>query len=178
MALEMGMNLQEFATQYSEGNAVLEESWRRIYLMLFITDQHFAIIRNMPIFGLRDAITTVELPCGDYQSGNISQPTTFQQYDARELADVEVIYSSSTYLIDAVRIVIFILRNVTEIGGFSEGLVLVAEPKVAAWGFAAANLQKGSARNGWEGRRTLISGPPNCMHCRHNPLSTSLFPYI
>lgn len=110
MALEMGMNLQEFATQYGEGNAVLEESWRRIYWILFITDQHFAIVRNMPIFGLRDAITTVELPCeeSDYQSGNIPQPTTFQQYDARELADVEIIYSSFTYLIDAVRIVTFI----------------------------------------------------------------------
>lgn len=37
--------------------------------MLFITDQHFAIVRNMLIFGLRDAITTVELPCeeGHYQ---------------------------------------------------------------------------------------------------------------
>lgn len=126
----------------------LEESWRRTYWILFITDQHFAIVRNMPIFGLRDAITTVEPPCeeSDYQSGNISQLTTFRQYDARESADVEIIYSSFTYLIDAVRTVTFILRNVTEIGEFSEELFL-----------AAANLQKGSARNGWEGRRTLIT---------------------
>jgi len=63
MALEMGMNLQEFATQYGEGNAILEELWRRTYWILFITDQHFAIVRNMPIFRLRDAITIVELPC-------------------------------------------------------------------------------------------------------------------
>jgi Fungal specific transcription factor domain len=65
----MGMNLQEFATQYGEGSAVLEESRGRTYWMLFTTDQHFAIVRNMPIFGLRDAITTVELPCeeSDYK---------------------------------------------------------------------------------------------------------------
>ena len=71
MALEMGMNLQEFATQYGEGNSVLEESWRRTYWMLFITDQHFAIVKSMPIFALRDTITTVELPCeeSNYQSG-------------------------------------------------------------------------------------------------------------
>jgi hypothetical protein len=29
---------------------------------------------------------------------------------------------------------------------------------------AAANLQKGSARNGWEDRRTLIPSPPNFVH--------------
>lgn len=51
MALEMDMNPQEFATQYGEGNAVLEESWRRTYWILFIKDQHFAIVRNMPILG-------------------------------------------------------------------------------------------------------------------------------
>ena len=58
------------------------------------------------------------------------------------MADVEITYSFFTYLIGAVRIVTFILRNVTKTGGFSEGLVLAAEPKVAAWNLLLPTCKK------------------------------------
>lgn len=144
MALCIGMNFQEFASRYGEGNPVLEESWRRTYWMLFITDQHFAIVRNSIDYTLRDVITTVELPCeeSEYQSGNIPQPATLQQYEARDLADVEIVFSSFTYLIDAVRTVRFFLQKFTETGGLSEGLVLAAEPKVVSWNLLLPTCKK------------------------------------
>ena len=58
------------------------------------------------------------------------------------MVDVEIIYSSFTYLIDAVRIVTFVLRNITETGGFSEGLVLAADPKIAAWNLLLPTCKK------------------------------------
>jgi len=58
------------------------------------------------------------------------------------LADLGIVCSSFTYLIDAVRIVTFILRNVTETGRFSKGFVLAAEPKVAAWNLLLPTCKK------------------------------------
>lgn len=71
IALELQMNTQAFARVYGEGNAVLEESWRRTYLFLTVLDQHLAVVTIMPFFALRDVPNLVDLPCEDedYISG-------------------------------------------------------------------------------------------------------------
>jgi hypothetical protein len=65
MALDLGMGMREYAVQNGEGSSVLEESWRRTWWMIFITDCLFAGIRFSPMVLLRTVITTADLPCED-----------------------------------------------------------------------------------------------------------------
>lgn len=71
IAIEIGMNTQEFAVTYGLGDPVLEESWRRTYHFLTLTDQHFSVIVNNPVYTLIDIPNLVDLPCEDefYESG-------------------------------------------------------------------------------------------------------------
>lgn len=71
IAIDLCMNTQEFAVAYGEGNPVLEESWRRTYYLLALTDQHFSVIANNPMYALMNVPNLVDLPCDDefYESG-------------------------------------------------------------------------------------------------------------
>ena len=71
LGLELQINKKEFAYQHGEGDPVLEESWRRTYYLLHVTDQHAAVIASSPFFAMRDVPNQVDLPCDDeyYQSG-------------------------------------------------------------------------------------------------------------
>lgn len=71
IALATGMNRQEYAGQNGEHNPVLEESWRRTWWSLYITDCLFAGIRGESKFALRTIATTVDLPCEEclYNNG-------------------------------------------------------------------------------------------------------------
>ena len=42
MAVSLGMNKKEFARNYAEGDSILEESWRRTWWVIYITDAHIA----------------------------------------------------------------------------------------------------------------------------------------
>jgi nicotinate-nucleotide pyrophosphorylase (carboxylating) len=65
IALELDMNKRDFARVYGEGNPVLEESWRRTWYILSVTDQHLAIVMNSPIYQLANMPSDVDLPCDD-----------------------------------------------------------------------------------------------------------------
>lgn len=65
IALELDMHKRDFARLWGEGNPVLEESWRRTWYMLAISDQHFAIVMNTPIYQLATVPSDVLLPCDD-----------------------------------------------------------------------------------------------------------------
>lgn len=65
LALELDMHTRDFARLWGEGNPVLEESWRRTWYMLSVTDQHFAIVMNTPVYQLAGMPSDVELPCDD-----------------------------------------------------------------------------------------------------------------
>ena len=71
LGLELQINTKDFAYRCGEGDPVLEESWRRTYYLLHITDQHFAVLDNTPFWAMRDVPNEVDLPCDDeyYESG-------------------------------------------------------------------------------------------------------------
>lgn len=71
IAIEIHMNTKEFAVAYGEDDPVLEESWRRTYYFLVLTDQHFSVIVNNPVYALMNVPSFVDLPCDDedYESG-------------------------------------------------------------------------------------------------------------
>ena len=65
IALELDMHKRDSARLWGEGDPVLEEAWRRTWYMLAISDQHFAIVMNTPLYQLADMPCDVYLPCDD-----------------------------------------------------------------------------------------------------------------
>jgi Fungal specific transcription factor domain len=63
MALELGMNRQEFSSNNGEGCRVLEESWRRTWWELYVIDGLVAAIHQKNSFRLYNIPTDVPLPC-------------------------------------------------------------------------------------------------------------------
>jgi hypothetical protein len=70
-ALAMGMNNQSFARDNGEGDPVLEESWRRTWWLLYMTDGIFSRIRHCWTFSLHGVRADVDLPCEEalYHAG-------------------------------------------------------------------------------------------------------------
>ena len=71
LALELGMNRREFAINNGEGDAVMEESWRRTWWELFVVDGMFAAVTQKTSFRLNSVHSDVPLPCeeAEYQFG-------------------------------------------------------------------------------------------------------------
>lgn len=71
IALSIGMDRREFAALNGGGDAVLEESWRRTWWMLYISDATFAAIGHRAHHRLEHIKFKVDLPCEDwdYESG-------------------------------------------------------------------------------------------------------------
>ena len=71
LALKLDMQSQLFATVHGEGCSVLEESWRRTWWTLYVTDGVFSGIRHCLTFSLWTVETDVDLPCeeDDYCCG-------------------------------------------------------------------------------------------------------------
>ncbi|KAF2707329.1 hypothetical protein K504DRAFT_458763 [Pleomassaria siparia CBS 279.74] len=135
IALEIGINSKVFAQMHGERDAVLEESLRRTYYFLHLVDQHFSVVVNNPIFAMRDLPSTVDLPCDEefYERGQIPPTATWQDYEEKEFAEAEVIYSSIAYLHDICRVVSHIMRVLLSSGTFSDGLIASLDAKVALW---------------------------------------------
>lgn len=78
-AFDLGMYRREFATENSEGDPVLAESWRRTWWQIYIVDAYHAAIRRSKKFLAQEVEATVDLPCSerDYQSG-ASTPLAIQ----------------------------------------------------------------------------------------------------
>ena len=70
MALQIGMQHKSFAESNGEGDAVLEESWRRTWWGMYVVDAVFQAIRRSSTFALWHVATDVDLPCEevDYET--------------------------------------------------------------------------------------------------------------
>ncbi|KAI1435412.1 hypothetical protein GGR50DRAFT_687008 [Xylaria sp. CBS 124048] len=105
IALDLGMNSRHFAAQYARNDAVLQECLRRTWWQLYCVDAYFAAINSAPSFPLGEVETETELPCEDeeYESGVIPTPKTLDDFDLREFASENQVFSSFAYLIGATR---------------------------------------------------------------------------
>ncbi|OAP65227.1 hypothetical protein AYL99_01199 [Fonsecaea erecta] len=123
IALRLSMNQADFALTHGEGDPVIEESWRRTWWQIYIIDAHYAAIRHAMTFPTSDVDTTMELPCEEeqYESGIIPTPRTLAEFDAREFASDDLVFSSFAYLIGAVRgIASAISRFLTSVANTSD----------------------------------------------------------
>lgn len=67
MATILGMNQKEFAARNSQGDAVLEESWRRTWWQIFIADAHIAGSAHSFSFRTSGVDMHVDLPCEEHE---------------------------------------------------------------------------------------------------------------
>ncbi|OCL10270.1 hypothetical protein AOQ84DRAFT_315728 [Glonium stellatum] len=106
LALEIGLNRVGFAILHGSGDRVMEESWKRTWWSLFVINGLFAGVNPSIAFRLRDVASDVPLPCeeSEYLSGQIPFSRSIQEYDDASFAVEEMVFSSFTYLIDAVRV--------------------------------------------------------------------------
>ncbi|ORY15892.1 Quinolinate phosphoribosyl transferase [Clohesyomyces aquaticus] len=135
LGLELSMNTREFIRQQGEMNPILEESWRRTFYFLLLTDQHYSVTTSNPFYRMQGVPNQVDLPCDNefYEAGQIPLPASLEEYDRRDFVEVEVVYSSLTYLYDISRVVEYIMRTFVETGSFNEDLISTVEAKVAVW---------------------------------------------
>jgi Fungal specific transcription factor domain len=109
-ALKLGMHRLDFAVNFGERDAVLEESWSRTWWEIYITDLHVAASLHLTTWRTSGLNITVELPCEEYEyeSGAIPTPRTLDEYDNREFVvdrddDVTTGFSSFAQLIGLCR---------------------------------------------------------------------------
>lgn len=111
------MHRAEFASQHGQGDPVLEESWRRTWWSIYITDAHISGNAHSYSTQTGAAQITAELPCEEqqYESGvsieipskylrpanlllqTVPSPATMRSYGVREFSDTE--FSSFAQLI-------------------------------------------------------------------------------
>lgn len=70
-ALAIGMNMRFFARDNGEGDSVMEESWRRTWWLLYMTDGIFSAVRHCSTFSLNGVRADVDIPCEEasYHAG-------------------------------------------------------------------------------------------------------------
>ncbi|KAF1926278.1 uncharacterized protein M421DRAFT_422963 [Didymella exigua CBS 183.55] len=106
LTLEVGLNRMEYALMHGESNPQLEESWRRTWWGIYCANGMLCAVNPGVQFKLKDILTDVPLPCDNdqYFSGHIPYPASLQDYDDSAFMPSIPVYSSYTYLIDAIRI--------------------------------------------------------------------------
>ncbi|KAH7123100.1 hypothetical protein EDB81DRAFT_699938 [Dactylonectria macrodidyma] len=137
LALDLGMFRYEFATDHGGGDAVLTESWRRTWWMLYVVDGYYAGTLGIMKPALLDVDATVELPCEEleFESGEIPEPKTLHDFDSREFASDDVSFSSFAYLIGSVRCVVLAMATAPEIAAkeASTQVIQAADSIVDGW---------------------------------------------
>ncbi|KAK0377059.1 hypothetical protein CLIM01_05592 [Colletotrichum limetticola] len=105
LVLDLQMFQKEFAATHGAESPVLMECWRRTWWMLYIIDAYYAGTLGTMNFAVVEVDSSVELPCteSEYESGDIPEPETLEEFDLREFASEDTSYSSFAYLIGAVK---------------------------------------------------------------------------
>ncbi|KAL4952190.1 hypothetical protein BDW69DRAFT_168269 [Aspergillus filifer] len=106
LALELGMQKQEYAHENGNGDTLLEECWRRTWWQVYMTDAHIAGSTSTFPFKTSGLEMSSDLPCDEaaYESGKIPRPRTLADYEMREfLGDEERTFSSFAELVGLTR---------------------------------------------------------------------------
>ncbi|CAE7192143.1 hypothetical protein PTNB73_09565 [Pyrenophora teres f. teres] len=133
-ALKLGMHRQDFAATHAGSLTVLEESMRRTWYELYITDGCVAALQPRSTFKTNTVGADVLLPCDDfiYEDGMCFMPATLQDFHDSVFAEEETVFSSFCYRIEAVRLLGRVL-TITGAQGVHRDLVQAADNALAAF---------------------------------------------
>ncbi|KAJ5173533.1 Transcription factor [Penicillium coprophilum] len=137
LATECKLFEQNSALKYGAGDPVLQECWRRTWWMLYIVDAYYAGTlgtMNLKAFAIE---STVDLPCeeSEYESGDIPEPKTQDEFDSREFAPDDTAFSSFAYLIGAVRCAALAISTVPKVANKDDSIqtIQAADSALGGW---------------------------------------------
>ena len=107
LALQLKMNEQSFAIANSEGDKILEESWRRTWWELYAVNGMVYAFLRQPNFGMGSIQSNILLPTEEswYAVGVVPpELLSADQFQNRAFEDEQLSFSSSAYRIEAIRI--------------------------------------------------------------------------
>ncbi|KAF2017565.1 hypothetical protein BU24DRAFT_152763 [Aaosphaeria arxii CBS 175.79] len=135
LTLELGMQRADFSIIHGCQDPVLEESWRRTWWSMFTANGMLTAVNPGVQFRLKDIATDVPLPCTTHQyvTGQIPYPQTLQDYDDSGFAAEQLVFSSFTYLIDAIRILGKVFEVARLDGSFQYHAVDVVDTYLSNW---------------------------------------------
>ncbi|RYO74347.1 hypothetical protein DL764_010872 [Monosporascus ibericus] len=113
-ALELRMHLEPFAPTNGQGSPVLEESWRRTWWQIYVTEGNIAGSTHTYPTRLHGVSTDALLPCEEecYESGDIPPGRSLDEYDMREfLPDDDRGFSSFAHLVGLTRTLDLVLSQ-------------------------------------------------------------------
>ncbi|KAL5380351.1 hypothetical protein DPSP01_007925 [Paraphaeosphaeria sporulosa] len=133
-AVEMGMHRREYAGLHADNNQVEEESLRRTWYELYISDGCNAAFQRKSSFKTHTINADVLLPCEEAVYGNEVQPipASKRDFQASVFADGEVTFSSFSYRIEAVRLLGRVL-TITRAHGVQRDQVQAVDNALAAF---------------------------------------------
>ncbi|RSL99801.1 hypothetical protein CDV31_012052 [Fusarium ambrosium] len=107
LALEINMHRKSFSVAHSAGSPVVEESIRRTWWELYITDGFFAALDHKPNFRCNSVKSDMPLPCEEFlYSGEplLFEPSTLEQFESRIYNNDDLSFSSFAYRIEAAQL--------------------------------------------------------------------------
>lgn len=145
LAIQLGLNHDEFASRHGGQDALLEESFRRTWWELFVCDGYFAAIHRQTGFRCNTVELTASLPCDEsmyFDGMRRPLPVTLEQLDGRFFMDQEPQFSSACYRIEAIRVLARVIA-VARAGENRPDNVQAVDNAIAAWRFHLPNAKAG-----------------------------------
>jgi hypothetical protein len=141
IALTLGMNRPDFAREASSPDSKREQSIRRTWWELYITDAYVAALHQRLMFTGTNIAPVPLLPCAqsDFELSNVeAPPVSLDTFNARVFADDAVTYPSYCYRIEAARIVERVLQISTTENTDSDDIQNV-DNSIASWKYHLPN---------------------------------------
>ncbi|KAG9251055.1 uncharacterized protein F5Z01DRAFT_330694 [Emericellopsis atlantica] len=147
LAIEIGLHRASFASLHGRGVPILEESWRRTWWSLYSTEAMVTAAHRRTDFALCNVASDVGLPCEEdqYLSGDIPDPLSFDDLEARGFATEELAFSSFAYLILSAHTLGFFLRKSRSIDHLDDGTQ--TEARLASWSLSLPANKRDALRN-------------------------------
>ena len=140
LALRLGMNHRSYSTYNSQGNEILEESFRRTWWNLYTVDGLVSAIDGMGWASvLRDVPTDVPLPCEctDYLDCRpILSNRSLSDMENRFFAEENHLWSSFAYEVEAVRLMHKVLQSRTFDQRFTDADVEALDASLSGFQFS------------------------------------------
>jgi hypothetical protein len=134
-ALELGMHRREFAALHANNRPTEEESMRRTWYELYVTDGYIAALQRKHFFKTNTVNADVLFPCDDeiYEDGMcLLNPASREDFESNVFADEETTFPSFCYRIEAVRLLGRVL-TITGAHGVHRDQVQAADNALAAF---------------------------------------------
>lgn len=134
-AVRLGMHKREFAVTHGRGSAILQESLRRTWYELCITETYAAVLQRKMTLETTSMHADVLLPSEEeaYEQAIIpSRPPSWADFENQMFADADTVFSSFSYRIKAAHVLGQVL-SITGPQGVHRDEVQMVDNALASW---------------------------------------------